>query len=113
MQINPSKFTGMLVGLLSLGLLAGSLYFMYTVMFSGPSSNPVAPLTATDIGALGPKAQKAGNILVDPKQKISVSKKDLSFTESDLFKSFTEPPEVVPMSDSRGRPDPFAPYVAP
>jgi hypothetical protein len=113
MQINPSKFTGLLVGIISLGLLGWCLYFFYGVMFSGVSSNPTAPLTAADVAIFGPKLQKAGAVMVDPKQKVALTKKDFAFTELTLFKSFTDLPEVVPMSDSRGRPDPFAPYVAP
>jgi hypothetical protein len=57
--------------------------------------------------------QKAGAILVNKSDKIMLKEKDIIFTKGDLFKSFTEIPEGIPMSDSRGRADPFVPYVAP
>lgn len=113
MQINPSKFTALIVGIVSLGLTGWVFYFLFGVFFSGAKVDPTAPLSQADVAVLGPKIQKAATILVDPKQKISLTKKDLAFTDSALFKSFTDLPETVPLSESRGRPDPFAPYVAP
>lgn len=113
MQINPSKFTGFIVGLLSLGAFGWMFYFIFTLFFTPTGVDANAPLSQVDVAIFGPKVQKAANVLVDPKQKIALTKKDLAFTDSALFKSFTDLPETVPMSDSRGRADPFAPYVAP
>ena len=111
MQINLSKFIGGLTGLVSLALVAGFGYLTFTLFFGGDTG--VATLESTNVSILGPKSQKAAAALLNATSKISLKKKDLAFTEGALFKSFTDVPDDVPLSDSRGRPDPFVPYVAP
>jgi hypothetical protein len=66
-----------------------------------------------NISIFGPKIQQSAQILTGSSQKVSFKKKDLAFSETQLYKNFTDLPEVVPLSDSRGRADPFVPYVAP
>jgi hypothetical protein len=114
MQISLEKFSLFLTGVISLGLVAGTGYLLFTIFFNAPSPDPVPVLTYANVGVLGPKIQKAAAVLVDPQQKVELNKqKNLKFLESDLFKSFTVKPEDVLLSESRGREDPFVPYVAP
>lgn len=113
MQISLSKFLGIMVGVLALLMLGWYLYFAYDLFFNGEKVEDVPGLQSINIGAFGPKAQKAAAPLVNAADKIALKKKDIGFIDSDLFKSFTDIPESVPLSDSRGRPDPFFPYAAP
>jgi hypothetical protein len=84
---------------------------MFLIFFTGPKAEAAPSIAAINPAVFGPKIQKAA-VTVQGK-KITLSKKDILFTESPLFKSFTEVPKPVPLSDTRGRPDPFVPYVAP
>jgi hypothetical protein len=113
MQISLSKFLGVVTGLLGVGAFFSFGYFCYILFFTGEVKSEIPTVESINITVLGPKMQKAGAVLVNKSDKILLKKKDISFTEGDLFKSFTEMPESIPMSDSRGRADPFAPYVAP
>ena len=113
MEINISKLIGGVSGIVGVILVSISAYFTYTI-FSNGSSSIIEPTAETINASLfGEKIQSAANLAILSKQKIAVTKKDLIFVESKLYKSFTESPEDVPLSDSRGRPDPFTPYVAP
>jgi hypothetical protein len=115
MQISLSKFSVVLTGIVSAGLVIGAAYLLFTLFFKGPvpDANPV--LTLATVGVFGPKYQRASAALVDPANKISLDKnKNLQFLNSELYQSFTESPFVVQLSESRGRADPFVPlYVAP
>lgn len=111
MQINLSKFIGFLTGVASVALIGGFGYFMYLVFFVGPEPEQIPSLETISVGTFGPKLQKAASAVRD--KKIQLDKKNISFTESALFKSFTDVPDSVPLSDTRGRDDPFVPYVAP
>ncbi len=113
MQISLSKLAGVVTGAVVIGITGYALYFLFTVFFKGPQVNASSVITEESLAVFGPKLQKAAGAIVDPSQKISLSKKDLQFLEKNLYKSFTELPSTVPLSESRGRPDPFVPYVAP
>lgn len=113
MQISLSKFVGALSAIAALALISGFVYFSYLVIFVGTSSEVATSIASVNSGSFGPKIQKAIAALSGGSSKISLKKKDLAFTETPLFKSFRDPPEDVPLSDSRGRPNPFVPYVAP
>jgi hypothetical protein len=113
MQISLSKFLGVVIGILGVGMFLFFGYFCYILFFTGETISEVPTLETVNITVLGPKMQKAGAILVNKSDKIMLKEKDIIFTKGDLFKSFTEIPEGIPMSDSRGRADPFVPYVAP
>lgn len=113
MQISPVKFTGFVAALVSVILLCAFFYFTFTLFFKGPQVNQFATVESLDPGAFGPKYAKALSMLNDKSKKIQLSKGDLQFTEGELYKSFTDEPTTVPMTDSRGRDDPFVPYVAP
>lgn len=113
MDINTSKLLQFVTGALSVLIFLGTLYFCYTIFFQGPQPNPVPTLQTINIGVLGPNTQAAAAVFVDKDKKISFSKKDIGFLDTPLFQSFTDLPEVVPLSESRGRADPFVPYVAP
>lgn len=113
MQISLSKFLGVITGVIGVGMFLWFGYFCYTLFFTGETPEQVPTLQNINVTILGPKMQKAAATLVNATDKITLKKKDVVFTESELFKSFTEIPEGVPMSDSRGRADPFVPYVAP
>lgn len=113
MQISISKFTGVVTGILSLGVVIAFGYFTFNLFFGGDNVADVPTVTSINLTILGPKAQKAAAVLVNASDKVTLKKKDIAFTESSLYKSFTETPDSVPLSESRGRPDPFVPYVAP
>lgn len=109
MEISPSKFAAFLSGIISLVLVGGMFYFCYILFFSNSSYVSGGPVTTSDILVFGPK-MRAAVVVADPQQKLSFSS---PYIDTLLFKSFSDKPEVVPLTDSRGRPDPFVPYVAP
>jgi hypothetical protein len=113
MQISLSKFLGVVTGIIGVGMFLYFGYFCYDLFFTGDSTSDTVSVETLNISVLGPKMQKAGAVLVNKTDKIMLKKKDIAFTEGDLFKSFTEIPKGVQMTDSRGRADPFVPYVAP
>ena len=98
-----------LVGFLVIGMISYSGYLGYGIFFQDSSDD----VTTLNAGILGPKLQKVALILNSSKDKISFKQRDLSYTEGSLYKSFTDLPEAVPLSEERGRRDPFVPYVAP
>lgn len=112
MQINLSKLYAVLTGILSVGLVLYSGYFLYDILSSGPTpeAKPVVANIKADM--FGAKIGKAANAINSPTAKISLKKKDYAFVDSPLYQSFTDMPETVPLSESRGRPDPFVPYYA-
>ncbi len=115
MQISLSKFSLFLTGVVSLGLVLGTGYLLYTIFFTGPEPDQIPVLTIGTASVFGPKLSRATAALVDPGSKVSLDRdKDLKFLSTPLYLSFTVAPEVVGLSDSRGRADPFVPlYVAP
>ena len=113
MQISLSKFLGVITGILGVGMFLWFGYFSYNLFFKEESSSETLTIDSINVGILGAKMQKAASVLVNKSDRVLLKKKDISFTEGDLFKSFTEVPEGVPMTDSRGRADPFVPYIAP
>lgn len=114
MQVNISKLVGGVSGVVGIILVGISLYFMYSIFFGDNEPLPAPTLSTLDVSIFGAKVKLAASALTGASQKISLDKKkDLIFIESKLYKSFTDMPEDVPLSDSRGRPDPFIPYVAP
>lgn len=113
MQISLSKLNAVVTGIIIIGLIGYTGYFLFGIFVRGPKPNPTPVISEASVGVYGSKMQKAASALVNPAQKVNLSKKDLSFTEKDLFNSFTELPIKVPLTDSRGREDPFVPYVAP
>ncbi len=114
MQINLSKFVGVLTGITAVGLLGFFGYFMYLLFFVGPEPEAVPSVEAINPSSFGDKLQKAAvaaknkNIYLSKTGKINIS-----YTDQPLFNSFTEVPDPVPLTDTRGRDDPFVPYVAP
>ena len=88
-------------------------YLAYVVFFTGEKPNPNPSLESVNTSLFGPKVQKAASALVDNNKKVLLKKKNLEFANTALYQSFTDLPVDVPLSDSRGRPDPFVPYVAP
>ena len=118
MEINTSKLLGFLTGLLIILGVLGSGYVLYTVFFTGDEVEVSPSLNSINPNLFGPKTQKAASMLVDKTQQVSLDPvKDISFIKGSLYNSFTDVPEVVPLSTSRGRSDPFLPaddtYVAP
>lgn len=104
---------GMVTGALIVILTAFLGYLMFTLFFMGGKVEETPTLANINVGILGPKMQKSAAALINASEKIALKKSDIAFTESSLFKSFTENPGSVPLSESRGRPDPFLPYAAP
>jgi hypothetical protein len=114
MQISLSKLLVVVTGVVALGMFGATGYLLYVVFFTGPQPDLTASVETVNAGVFGPKLQKAALSITDPAAKISLNKqKDLFFLDSALYKSFVDLPDVVPLSVSRGRPDPFVPYVAP
>ncbi len=113
MQISLSKLAGVVTGIFVIGMIGYMMYFLFTVFFKGPQADATPIISEASVALYGGKLQKAAAALVASDQKIALSKKDLQFTEKDLYKSFTELPASVSLTESRGRPDPFVPYVAP
>ena len=116
MEINISKFLGFLTGLLVVASVIGTGYILYTVFFTGAEVATSPSLDQVSPSLFGPKTSKAAATLVDKTQQIALSDKDILFTKGSIYLSFTETPESIPLSDSRGRPDPFLPldtYAAP
>lgn len=113
MQINLSKFIAGVTGVVILGLISFSCYLAYQLFFVGNDVEAVPTIDTLNVGAFGPKMQSTATALTNKTEKISFTKNDIAFTESALFKSFTELPQSVPLSEKRGREDPFIPYVAP
>lgn len=111
MQISLSKLLKVLTGLIVIGLVGYMIYFLYDLFFNGPKPNLSPVVTTANIATFGPKLQSAVSALADPTKKVLLSKKDLQFTETDLFKSFTELPIAISTTTKRGREDPFTPYV--
>lgn len=114
MQISISKLYIILTGLVVAGMIGYNGYFFYIVFLQGPNPDPSPVISMDNISGLSQKLQKAAASIVDPAQKISLNmKKDLQFLDTPLYQSFKDLPEVVPLTNSRGRADPFTPYVAP
>ena len=113
MQINLSKFMAGITGIVVLGLISFSCYLAYQLFFVGNDVETIPTIETLNVGIFKPKMQSAAAALTNKTEKISFTKNDIAFTESPLFKSFTERPGSIPLSEKRGRPDPFIPYVAP
>lgn len=111
MNISLSKVKDAGVGLAVVAIICYALYLGYGVFF--PEEQVSTDVAAVNAGLLGPKLQRAALILNSPKDKLSFKQKDIAFTESVLYKSFVNFPESVPLSDKRGREDPFVPYATP
>jgi hypothetical protein len=108
MQVNNSVLKMIVTGILALGIIAAPIYFAYD-MFFGKDVTTLGPNPAL----YGPKVQKASSILSgEASSKMSFKQADVSFLDTPLYKSFVDPPIDVPLSESRGRPDPFVPYYA-
>ncbi len=113
MEINLAKFEKGVIGIVAVLFALLMLYLTYTLFFVGPAIDSNPSLATITPANFGPKVQKAAATLTDKTQKVMLGRNDLMFTETALYKSFTDLPLDVPLSDKRGRPDPFVPYVAP
>ncbi len=113
MDINVAKLEKGVVVAICIALVGYFGYLGYGMFFSGDKPEASPTLASVNPAIFGPKIGKAASSLVDPNQKIALKKTNLLFTESALYKSFQDLPIEVPLSSSRGRPDPFVPYVAP
>jgi hypothetical protein len=112
MEINPQKFAAVVSAVASIGLIGCTVYFLFIIFFGVKAPEQVSDVSQVNSSAFGPKVQEAASVLTGAK-KISFKQKDMAFTESALFKNFTDLPETVSLTNERGRPDPFVPYVAP
>lgn len=113
MDINVSKLAKWASLVIGVGIIGFNLYLGYVVFFTGPKPEETPSLAAVNAGLFNDKVQKVVSALNVPAQKVNLKSSDLRFTQSALYKSFDEFPIDVPLSDSRGRPDPFVPYAAP
>ena len=114
MQISLSKLQGVVTAIIVLGIIGYAGYFLFGVFINGPKPNGSSVVSEASLGIYGPKIQKAASSMVDPSQRVALSKKDLKFMDTDLYKSFTELPVTVLPTKVRGRENPFIPpYVTP
>ena len=114
MQISISKLFLFISGLFAVALVAASGYIIYLIFFTGIEKNLNPTVSTINIAVYGTKIGATAAALADPSKKISLNlDKDLAFIKSDLYKSFSTPLTEIPLSDSRGRANPFVPYVAP
>ncbi|MEN9881086.1 MAG: hypothetical protein RLZZ308_269 [Candidatus Parcubacteria bacterium] len=116
MDINIQKLEGIVAGVIIAGIIGFTAYLGYVVFFTGEQVNTDPGLSSVNIGIFSgnPKIQRSAQAVADPNQKIQLdSNKSLNFINGVLYKSFSDIPLEVPMSDTRGRPNPFVPYVTP
>jgi hypothetical protein len=114
MNISIQQLEKAVVGILMVGVVGFSLYLGYIVFFTGPKPSEFSDVTSVNKGMFSgnKKLESAAGAVNDPSFK-SISK-TFQFTQSALYKSFTESPESVPLSEKRGRANPFVPsYVTP
>jgi hypothetical protein len=113
MQINIQKLYGIVAGVIATGIVGFASYLGYVVFFTGPVAETSPSLATVNVSSFSafPKIAKTAGAVSGGGQKILIGKKDYLFTEKPLFKSFVDEPVDVPLSDKRGRPDPFVPYV--
>lgn len=115
MQINIQKLEAAVTGILALAILGFSLYLCYVVFFTGPVPETSPSLATINVGAFGgfPKIQKVAEAVSGSADKFALKKKNYIFVDGVIYKSFVNDPIDVPLSEKRGRPDPFVPYAAP
>ena len=113
MDINVAKLEKWVAVTVCVGIVGFGFYLAYAVFFTGPKVESSPTLAGVNASLFGPKIQKAAASLTESNKKILLKKKNLEFTETTLYKSFQDLPIDVPLSDSRGRPDPFVPYASP
>ncbi|MEN9552198.1 MAG: hypothetical protein RI935_575 [Candidatus Parcubacteria bacterium] len=102
MNISISLIKDSAVGLIVIGIIGYSLFLGYGVFFREPAVS-----SSVSASLLGPRLQAAALIV---QEKVSFSPNNLTFTKTPLYTSFIDPPEIVPLSDKRGRDDPFVPF---
>ncbi len=113
MQINVQKLEGIVAGVLALGIVGFSGYLCYQLFFTGPTEEVSPSLSTVNVGTFSafPQILKTASAVSGSGQKIAIGKKSAMFAEKPLFKSFTDDPVDVPLSEKRGRADPFVPYA--
>ncbi len=113
MQVNIQKLQGIVTGVLAIGIVGFSIYFLYTVFMTGPVPELSPSLSTVNSGAFAgvPKVQKVAEAVKGTGEKFALKKKNYQFIEKPVYKSFTNDPVDVPLSEKRGRADPFAPYA--
>jgi hypothetical protein len=102
MNISLSALKNIGVGIVILGGFLYTLYLGYDMLVLQ------VPAGSVNASLLGPRLQKAATV-IQSAEKISFKKSVLQFTETPLYASFVDVPEAVPLSDKRGREDPFVP----
>ena len=115
MQISIEKLEGVVTGILAVVIVGVFAYLGYVVFFTAPSPERSPTLATVNVDAFAgfTKIQKVAGVVSGSVQKIAIKKKDYLFTESPIYKSFTDEPVEVWPSEKRGRPDPFVPYATP
>jgi len=114
MNISIQQLEKFVTGVLAIALVGFSLYLAYIVFFTGPKPTEGLEVSSVNksIFSGNKKLESAAAYVNDPAFK-EISK-SFRFTETALYKSFTDIPEDIPMSDKRGRANPFVPsYVTP
>ncbi len=113
MQISLSKLSGVVTGVVIIGMVGYMGYFLFVIFFKGPQVDFSPRVSVESVSIFSGELKKAAAVIVSSDAKIALTKKDLQFTEKDLYKSFIEQPATISLTESRGRADPFVPYVAP
>lgn len=115
MNINIQKLQEIVTGIIAVGVCCVFGYFTYVVFFTGPVEEAGPSLATVNVSAFSssPKILKIASAVSGSAPKIAIKKKDYLFIETSLYKSFIDDPVDVPLSEKRGRPDPFVPYATP
>lgn len=96
-----------IIALVVVCILVGGGYYGYTFF----TEDPLASSSELDTSSLDPNLVA----FINAKNKINLKRKDITFLNpgfaADIYSTLIDHTETIPMTDSRGRPDPFIPYA--
>lgn len=117
MTINVHKLEGVVTGAIAVGMVSFFAYFIYLVFFTGPVPETSPSLSSVNPGVFSsfPKMNKAAEVVTGAEDKFVFRKKGQPpLVQKKIYQSFTDDPVDVPLSEKRGRADPFVlPYATP
>lgn len=109
MNENFLNQTNIIIALIVVAILGGGGYYGYTAFVLDDTA--ITTSGEIDTSFLDPNLVAFINV----KSKINLKPKDISFLNpgpaAEIYKLLTDHTETISPTDSRGRPDPFIPYV--